>query len=187
VQITASCFIQSATTGFTASVLPYHNRVSRTEAFEGPEPDDGKRSRPVLRGPAPSNGGWLLGEAVQAYEKGQASFILVARKTTRLLAELQSACWQPSPRTDADQQCEFCYQPEGWGKAYRFIALRSHKGMLAHAWPPCAHKLSTPPLSGTCSHVTGLDSAHVWGSHCSIGPTLPRNAPNLPAETIKNA
>ena len=64
---------------------------------------------------------------MQAYEKGQASFIIVARKTTRLLAELQSARWQPSPRTDADEQCEFCYQPEGWGKAYRFIALRYQK------------------------------------------------------------
>jgi hypothetical protein len=28
---------------------------------------------------------------------------------------------------DADEQCEFCYQPEGWGKAYRFLALRYQK------------------------------------------------------------
>src|SRR5258708_14609726 len=28
---------------------------------------------------------------------------------------------------DADEQCEFSYQPEGWGKAYRFIALRYQK------------------------------------------------------------
>ena len=62
-QTTASCFIQSATTGFTARVFPFHNRVSRKEAFAGPEPDAGKLSRPVLRGPAPSNGGWLLGGA----------------------------------------------------------------------------------------------------------------------------
>jgi hypothetical protein len=34
------------------------------EAFEGPEPYDGKLSRPVLRRPAPSNGGWLLGDAM---------------------------------------------------------------------------------------------------------------------------
>src|SRR5438034_6009851 len=76
---------------------------------------------------ARADAGFYCWEAVQAYEKGQASFIIVARKTTRLLAELQSACWQPSPRTDADEQCEFCYQPEGWGKAYRFIALRYQK------------------------------------------------------------
>ena len=76
---------------------------------------------------ARADAGFYCWEAVQAYEKGQASFILVARKTTRLLAELQSARWQPSPRTDADEQCEFCYQPEGWGKAYRFLALRYQK------------------------------------------------------------
>ena len=60
-QRTASCFIQSATTGFTAKGFLSHYRVSPKEAFKGPEPDDGKPSRPVLRGPAPSNGGWLLG------------------------------------------------------------------------------------------------------------------------------
>src|SRR3984893_9027130 len=62
VQITAFCFIQSATTGFIANIFPYRNRVSLKEAFEGPEPDDGKLSRPVLRGPAPSHGGRLLGD-----------------------------------------------------------------------------------------------------------------------------
>ena len=56
-------FIQSATTGFIASIFPSRNRVSPKEAFEGPEPYDGKLSRPVLRGLAPSNGGWLLGDA----------------------------------------------------------------------------------------------------------------------------
>jgi hypothetical protein len=63
-------------------------------------------------------------DAVQAYEKGKASFIMVARKTPRLLEELEKADGWPSRKTDADEQCEFRYQPEGWGKAYRFIALR---------------------------------------------------------------
>ena len=58
---TAFCFIQSATTGFITNIFPYRNRVSLKEAFEGLEPDDGKLSRPVLRGPGPSNGVWLLG------------------------------------------------------------------------------------------------------------------------------
>jgi hypothetical protein len=44
----------------------YHYRVSLKEAFKGPEPDDGKPSRPVLRGPAPRNGGRLLGSSVNA-------------------------------------------------------------------------------------------------------------------------
>ena len=63
-------------------------------------------------------------EAVAAYEKAHAEFIMVARKTSQLIEQLQAAGWKPSPKTDADQQCKFWYQPEGWGKAYRFIALR---------------------------------------------------------------
>ncbi|MGC9159785.1 MAG: hypothetical protein ACP5FH_12455, partial [Terracidiphilus sp.] len=34
------------------------------------------------------------------------------------------ANWKPSPNTDADQQCEFLYRPEGWSHAHRFLALR---------------------------------------------------------------
>jgi hypothetical protein len=66
VQRTVSCFIQSATTGFTAKGFLSHYRVSPKAAFKGPEPEDRKPSRPVLRGPAPSNGGWLLGSSVIA-------------------------------------------------------------------------------------------------------------------------
>jgi hypothetical protein len=29
---------------------------------------------------------------------------------------LETAQWKPSPRTDADEQSEFLYQPEGWEK-----------------------------------------------------------------------
>jgi Transposase DDE domain group 1 len=74
--------------------------------------------------------GFYCWEAVQAYEQAKAQFILVARKTSRLLEQLQAAAWQPSPKTDADEQCEFWYQPEGWGKAYRFIALRYQNDKL---------------------------------------------------------
>jgi hypothetical protein len=45
----------------------------------------------------------------------------------RLVERLQTADWKPSHKTDADEQCEFWYQPEGWGQAYRFIALRYEK------------------------------------------------------------
>jgi len=76
---------------------------------------------------ARADSGFYCWEAVEAYEKAQAHFIIVARKTTRLLEQLQNADWKPSRKTDADEQCEFRYQPEGWGKAYRFIALRYEK------------------------------------------------------------
>lgn len=76
---------------------------------------------------ARADSGFYCWEAVQAYEKRNCGFILVARKTARLVAELKAAEWKRSPRTDADGQCEFLYQPEGWGKAYRFLALRYEK------------------------------------------------------------
>jgi hypothetical protein len=50
-----------------------------------------------------------------------------ARKTARLVEPLQTVTWKPSPKTDADEQCEFLYQPEGWAKAHRFLALRYAK------------------------------------------------------------
>jgi Transposase DDE domain group 1 len=71
--------------------------------------------------------GFYCWEAVQAYEKYNCQFIVVAQKTPRLLEELKSAHWKRSPRTDADQECEFRYRPQGWGRAYRFIALRYEK------------------------------------------------------------
>jgi hypothetical protein len=74
---------------------------------------------------ARADSGFYCWEAVEAYEKFKCWFIVVARKTSRLLEELVAAEWKPSPRTDADQQCEFWYQPKGWSKPYRFIALRS--------------------------------------------------------------
>jgi len=73
---------------------------------------------------ARADSGFYCWEAVEAYEKGKCRFIIVARKTSRLLEELNNADWKPSLNTDADEQCEFYYQPEGWGKAYRFLALR---------------------------------------------------------------
>jgi hypothetical protein len=76
---------------------------------------------------ARADSGFYCWEAVEAYERFKCSFIIVARKTSRLLDELIAAEWKPSPRTDAAEQCEFWYQPKGWGKAYRFLALRYEK------------------------------------------------------------
>jgi hypothetical protein len=76
---------------------------------------------------ARADSGFYCAEAVEAYEKAGVQFIVSARKTSRLIDELKAAQWTGSPKTDADGQCEFRYQPKGWGQAYRFIALRYEK------------------------------------------------------------
>ena len=76
---------------------------------------------------ARADSGFYCGDAVVAYESRGGQFIISARKTARLVEQLKAAEWKPSARTDADGPCEFRYQPEGWGKAYRFLALRYQK------------------------------------------------------------
>lgn len=73
---------------------------------------------------ARADSGMYSRETAEAYEKHGCRFVVAAQKTPRLVEELKAAHWTGSPRTDADGQCEFRYQPEGWGKAYRFVALR---------------------------------------------------------------
>jgi len=94
---------------------------------------------------ARADSGFYCWEAVQAYEKSNCRFILVARKTARLVDELKAAAWKRSPRTDADGQCEFGYQPEGWGKAYRFLALRYEKAEAREADEPEQYQLFDTP------------------------------------------
>jgi len=76
---------------------------------------------------ARADSGFYCAEAVEAYEKAGVKFIVSARKTARLMDELKAAEWTGSPKTDADGQCEFQYQPAGWSNAYRFVALRYEK------------------------------------------------------------
>jgi hypothetical protein len=76
---------------------------------------------------ARADSGFYCAEAVEAYEKASVQFIISARKTSRLVDELKAADWKRSPQTDAEGQCEFRYQPDGWSKAHRFIALRYQK------------------------------------------------------------
>jgi len=71
--------------------------------------------------------GFYCWDAVQVYEKHECEFMMSAKKTARLVERLETAAWKPSPRTDADEQCEFLYQPEGWDRPYRFLALRYRK------------------------------------------------------------
>jgi hypothetical protein len=74
-----------------------------------------------------ADSGFYCREAVEAYEELDARFVICARKTSRLVEELRQAAWKPSPKTDADAECEFYYQPDGWNKPYRFVALRKEK------------------------------------------------------------
>jgi Transposase DDE domain group 1 len=76
---------------------------------------------------ARADSGFYCWDAVSTYEGRGVQFIISARKTARLIEALKAAVWKASPRTDADGQCEFSYQPEGWAKAHRFIALRYKK------------------------------------------------------------
>jgi hypothetical protein len=49
---------------------------------------------------ARADSGFYCGEAIQAYREMNCHFIVVARKTSRLLEELTRARWTGSPRTD---------------------------------------------------------------------------------------
>jgi Transposase DDE domain group 1 len=73
---------------------------------------------------ARADSGFYCWDAVEAYERNRCEFIIAARKTSSLVERLQTADWKSSPKTDADGQCEFRYQPAEWGKEYRFLALR---------------------------------------------------------------
>jgi hypothetical protein len=76
---------------------------------------------------ARADSGFYCRDAAEAYERNGCQFIISARKTSQLVERLKAAEWKSSPKTDADGQCEFRYQPDGWGKEYRFIALRYRK------------------------------------------------------------
>ena len=108
---------------------------------------------------ARADSGFYCWDAIQAYEKRNCQFIVVARKTARLVDELKAATWKSSPRTDADGQCEFLYQPDGWGKAYRFLALRyEKKPEAASAEDPEQYQLFDTPEYTYRVFVTNMDA-----------------------------
>jgi len=74
-----------------------------------------------------ADSGFYCRDAVEAYEECNVRFVISARKTSRLVELLQQAEWKLSKKTDAEMECEFRYQPEGWSKEHRFVALRSEK------------------------------------------------------------
>ena len=113
----------------------------------------------VQRCYARADSGLYCSDTVEAYEKHGCQFVLSAQKTPRLVAELKAARWTGSPRTDADGQCEFRYQPEGWGKAYRFVALRyQKKPKQKKAKGPEQYQLFDTPEYAYRVFVTDLDA-----------------------------
>jgi hypothetical protein len=76
---------------------------------------------------ARADAGFYCGEAIEAYQQGGCRYVVVARKTSRLVEQLRQAQWKPSADPDAEAECEFRYQPEGWKQPCRFVALRYEK------------------------------------------------------------
>ena len=106
-----------------------------------------------------ADSGFYCREAVEAYEKHGCGFMLSAQKTSRLVEALKAARWTGSPRTDADGQCEFRYQPEGWGRAYRFVALRyERKPKPKKRNEPEQYQLFDTPQYSYRVFVTNLDA-----------------------------
>jgi len=109
---------------------------------------------------ARADSGFYCGEAVEAYANRGVHFIISARKTSRLVDALKAADWKRSPRTDADGQCEFRYQPEGWDRAYRFIALRyTQKPQAKDAGEPEQYQLFDTPDYSYRVFVTDMNDA----------------------------
>lgn len=105
---------------------------------------------------ARADSGFYCAEAVEAYEKAGAQFIISARKTSRLVEELKAAPWTGSPKTDSDGQCEFRYQPEGWRKAYRFVALRYQRKPKPSPEEPEQYQLFDTPEYSYRVFVTNM-------------------------------
>lgn len=114
----------------------------------------------VQRVYARADSGFYCWEAVEAYERHKCGFVIAGRKTPRLIEELQKARWTGSPRTDADGQCQFDYQPEGWPKAFRFVALRYlKKPKTAEPGQPQQYQLFDTPAYGYRVFVTNMKVA----------------------------
>ena len=107
-----------------------------------------------------ADSGFYCWEAVEKYEKHDCRFVISAKKTARLVEQLEAANWEPSPRTDADAQCEFGYQPEGWPRAYRFLALRyRHKPQAPEPGQPVQYQLFDTPQYKYRAFVTDMVGA----------------------------
>jgi hypothetical protein len=88
-----------------------------------------------------ADSGFYCWEAVAAYEAAACRFVITARKTSALVAALTEATWRPSPKTDAEAECEFRYQPAGWPRPFRFVALRYEAAPEEPAMPAEQYQL----------------------------------------------
>ena len=86
------------------------------------------------RGPIP---GFIAGRRWRPM-KTACQFVIVARKTRRLVEQLQQAAWKPSPHSDADAESNSS-KPQGW--ACRFLALlrKRTRGRRGRAIPAVCH------------------------------------------------
>jgi len=121
---------------------------------------------------ARADSGFYYWEAVAANANRQVQFIVSARKTSRWVDELKATHWQRSPRTDADGQCEFWYQPEGWPKAYRFIALRWRPRSGATQAESVSATAITMP--GSAQECAGLADGRGYPVHSAVCGTTRR-------------
>ncbi len=109
---------------------------------------------------ARADSGFYCWEAVEAYAQRGAHFVISVRKTSRLVDLLKASPWKASPKTDADGQCEFRYQPEGWAQEYRFLALRYKKKPKAKGeGEPEQYQLFDTPEYSYRVFVTDLNDA----------------------------
>jgi hypothetical protein len=117
-----------------------------------------------------ADSGFYCREAVEAYEAGRCQFIICARKTDRLVEQLQKAEWKRSKKTDADEECEFTYHPQGWAKPYRFLALRYDKagrekdGGKEHKKSPAADEAEQYQLFDTVPYEYRVFVTNMKGS-----------------------
>jgi Transposase DDE domain group 1 len=100
---------------------------------------------------ARADSGFYCWDAVEAYEKHGVEFIISARKTPRLVDELKAADWKPSPRTDADGQCQFLIsQRDGKGRTGLSLCAIKRNG---------SRRQPTKPSNTNCSRRRNIATA----------------------------
>lgn len=72
---------------------------------------------------ARADGGFYCWEAARCYQSLNCECVMVARKTSRLVAEWQAATGKSSPFTDADFESQFSNQPGWWQEEFRYVGL----------------------------------------------------------------